>query len=243
MGQSTCLALAMASFVGTHLLLSHPLRAPTVRVLGEKGFLGLYSLISFATLGWAIYIAWHSPAQTPLWIAPIWGWHVATIVMLIATILLVGSLIGNPAMVDPTGQPKFPAQARGVYAITRHPMMWSFILWAIVHAALWGSPKTLIFAAGIGGLALIGALGQDVKKAKNHRRRLAGLAGADELHPLRRAARRQGAMAHGDARRHSPDRRPRHLAGGQLAASPAHRPLAVDWLTQSGKKPTALLQN
>jgi uncharacterized membrane protein len=166
MGQSTCLALAMASFVGTHLLLSHPLRAPTVRVLGEKGFLGLYSLISFATLGWAIYIAWHSPAQTPLWVAPIWGWHVATIVMLIATILLVGSLIGNPAMVDPTGQPKFPAQARGVYAITRHPMMWSFILWAIVHAALWGSPKTLIFAAGIGGLALIGALGQDVKKAK-----------------------------------------------------------------------------
>lgn len=166
MGQSTCLALAMASFVGTHLLMSHPLRAPLVGRIGERAFLGLYSLISFLTLGWTIYIAWQSPADMPHWVAPMGVWHAAGIVMLIATILLVGSLIGNPAMVDPTGRPKFPAQARGVYAITRHPMMWSFILWAIVHAALWGTNKSLIITAGIGGLALVGSLAQDAKKAR-----------------------------------------------------------------------------
>ena len=166
MGSSTCLALAMASFVGTHLLLSHPLRGPLVRVIGEKAFLGLYSLVAFGTLGWTIHTAWRLPPEVPHWIAPTGFWHGATLVMLLAAILLVGSLIGNPAMVAPTGRPSFPAQARGVYAITRHPMMWAFILWAIVHAALWGTDANLIIAAGIGGLALIGSLGQDAKKAQ-----------------------------------------------------------------------------
>jgi uncharacterized membrane protein len=162
----TELAFAMTSFVGTHLLLSHPLRAPLVGRLGNQGFLGVYSLVAFATLGWVIYAAMALPAQPPAWIAGPGIWHVATVVMLLAAILLTGSLIGNPAMVDPAGKPDFPQTARGVYAITRHPMMWAFILWAIVHAALWGSASNLIISSGIGALALVGALGQDAKKAQ-----------------------------------------------------------------------------
>lgn len=38
------LLIAATAFVGTHFLMSHPLRAPLVSRLGEKGFLGLYSL-------------------------------------------------------------------------------------------------------------------------------------------------------------------------------------------------------
>jgi uncharacterized membrane protein len=162
----SCLALAMASFVGTHLLLSHPLRAPLVARLGAAGFLGLYSLVALLTLGWTIFVALRLPPATPYWVAGIGAWHGATLVMLLAAILLVGSLIGNPAMVNPAGQPSFPATARGVYAITRHPMMWAFILWAIVHAGLWGTPGNLVIAGGIGGLALVGALGQDAKKTR-----------------------------------------------------------------------------
>ncbi|MGH6781506.1 MAG: NnrU family protein, partial [Sphingomonadaceae bacterium] len=45
-----------------------------------------------------------------------------------------------------------------------HPMMWSFILWAAVHAMLWGSAANLIVAAGIGILAFVGAYAQDAKK-------------------------------------------------------------------------------
>lgn len=162
----TQLALATASFVGTHLIFSHPLRAPLVRRLGEKGFLGLYSLIAFATLGWTIHVANGLPAMPPLWDAPIAVWHGATLVMLLAAILLTGSLVGNPAMPDPTGHPKFPEAARGVFAITRHPMMMAILLWALVHAGLWGSPANLIVTGGIGTLALVGALGQDAKKAR-----------------------------------------------------------------------------
>ncbi|MBN8831445.1 MAG: MFS transporter [Sphingomonadales bacterium] len=166
MDSMTLLALAMASFVATHLLMSHPLRAPLVRALGERGLLGLYVVIAFITFGATVYLAWSAPTQAPQWVASTGVWHAASLVMLIAAVLLVGSLIGNPAMVDPGASPKFPDQARGVYAVTRHPMMWSFILWAIVHASLWGTGRNLIIAAGIGGLALVGALGQDAKKAQ-----------------------------------------------------------------------------
>ncbi|MFX7922504.1 NnrU family protein, partial [Acinetobacter baumannii] len=48
----TLLALASASFVATHFLLSHPLRAPLVKALGAGGFMGVYSLVAFGTLGW-----------------------------------------------------------------------------------------------------------------------------------------------------------------------------------------------
>jgi uncharacterized membrane protein len=45
-----CWEIAAAlSFLGTHFVLSHPLRAPIVKAIGEGAFLGLYSLVAFAT--------------------------------------------------------------------------------------------------------------------------------------------------------------------------------------------------
>ncbi len=160
------LALAATSFAGTHLLLSHPLRAPLVGRLGERGYLGLYSLVAFATLGWMAHLAGRAPDGPVFWVAPQPVWQLATLAMLLLSILLVGSLIGNPAMVDPTGSPRFPERARGVYAVTRHPMMWSITLWAVIHAILWGSAANLIVTATIGGLAFVGSQAQDRKKAR-----------------------------------------------------------------------------
>lgn len=40
------------AFVGTHFALSHPLRAPLVRVETERGFLLVYSLVTAGTIGW-----------------------------------------------------------------------------------------------------------------------------------------------------------------------------------------------
>jgi uncharacterized membrane protein len=45
----TQLALATLAFVGSHLLLSHPLRPVLAARLGKRGFLGLYSLVALAT--------------------------------------------------------------------------------------------------------------------------------------------------------------------------------------------------
>ncbi|HEX8256139.1 MAG TPA: NnrU family protein [Allosphingosinicella sp.] len=158
------LALATIAFVGTHFLLSHPLRAPLAARLGERGFAGLYLLVAFVTLGWMI-LAWRSVENSdPLWIAPLWWWRIASGLMLLALILLVGSLVRNPALPHPGAWPATIPPPRGVLAITRHPMNWSFMIWALVHLSLWGSPRNLIVAGGILILALFGSIGQDGKK-------------------------------------------------------------------------------
>lgn len=166
MNPTVGLALATLAFVGTHLAMSHPLRPALVARLGERGFAGVYSLVSFATLGWMI-LAWRAgnPGM-PLWVAPLWWWPIASGLMLLASILLIGSLVRNPAFPHPGAEPREIPPPKGVFAITRHPMNWSFMLWALVHISLSGSARNLIVAGGILLLALIGSLGQDRKKER-----------------------------------------------------------------------------
>ena len=158
------LALATLAFVGSHLALSHPLRLRLVRTVGEQWFLALYSAVALVTLVWMILAYRAVDESWPLWRAPDWAWWAASGVMLIACILLAGSFIRNPAFPHPGAKPNAPRPASGVFAITRHPMNWAFILWALVHIALWGSPRNLIVAGGILLLAVAGSIGQDRKK-------------------------------------------------------------------------------
>ena len=160
------LALATIAFVGTHLLMSHPLRGGLVARLGERGFLGAYSLVSAVTLGWMVFAWRRIEASEPLWIAPLWWWDVAAAIIYVALVLLAGSFIRNPAFPHPGAEAKAVPEARGVFAITRHPMNWSFILWALVHISLFGSPRNLIVASGILVLAVAGSIGQDRKKRR-----------------------------------------------------------------------------
>lgn len=164
MDSLTSLALATAAFVGTHLLMSHPLRAGLVRRLGEGGFMLVYSLISFATLGWMIVAYRSGEMGVPLWVAPPWAWWAVSGVMLIACILLAGSLVRNPTFPHPGAAATAIPPPRGVFAITRHPMNWGFSLWALSHIALIGTPRNLIVAGGILLLAQAGSIGQDAKK-------------------------------------------------------------------------------
>jgi len=160
------LLIAAIAFVGSHFLLSHPLRAPLVRALGERGFLGVYSLVAFVTLGWLVLAYRAAPAGTPLWPVGDVLWGIVTAVMLLASILFVGSLVGNPALPNPRAPSAAPAEARGVFAVTRHPMMWGFAIWAAVHFAAMGTGKALVFDGAIFVLAVVGSIGQDAKKRK-----------------------------------------------------------------------------
>ncbi len=157
----TLLVVALVAFVGSHFLLSHPLRARLVGRVGAGGFAGIYSLVAAATLGWAVW-EWRRAPVDLWWTAPEWAWPLAAVVMLIACILFVGSMTApNPALMGmpaPTGGPS------GVQRITRHPMMWAFALWAVVHAALGGTGRDVVLSSAILILALVGARLQDGKK-------------------------------------------------------------------------------
>lgn len=167
MGSIHAVAAAAIAFVGSHFLLSHPLRGRLVRAIGEAGFQGVYSLVALVTFGWLVLAYRNAPLTTPLWPVGNGLWALATAVMLIASILLMGSLVRNPAL--PTGGrpgPSFPETARGVYAVTRHPMMWSFALWGLCHIAVFPVTKNIVVAAAIVILALVGAALQDRKKER-----------------------------------------------------------------------------
>ena len=161
---STIFLLLLLAFVLTHIGMATPaIRDRLVARLGEKGFMGAYSLVSLLLLGGAIY-AYRGLDPYPVWVAPGWAWMLSSALMLVASVLLVGSL--TPANKAMAGVPVTDRPPTGVMRITRHPMMWSFAIWAFVHAWLSGSLPTILLAFGIGALALLGAAHQDLKKRR-----------------------------------------------------------------------------
>lgn len=157
------LLLSAIAFVGTHFLLSHPLRSPLVHSVGEGPFRGLYALVALLTFGAMVWFYHAIGREPPLWSSGNGVWFAASLLMWLASILLVGSFIRNPAFPGAPGPRGGPT---GVFRITRHPMMWSFALWAGVHLALVAMPKALVFDGAILILALGGAVGQDAKKSR-----------------------------------------------------------------------------
>ena len=135
-----CLAIASAAFVGSHFLLSHPLRGPFVARLGERRFQLLYSVVALVTFGVMIWVYHRLGDQTPLWSVGEGGWIIAEILMWLASIFLAGSFVGNPAL---PGARRVKAPS-GMLAITRHPMMWSFAIWAVVHLAVVATPRRAV---------------------------------------------------------------------------------------------------
>jgi uncharacterized membrane protein len=158
------LIAANVAFVGSHFAMSHPLRAAMVRALGAGGFQLAYTAVSFAALAW-VYFAFIAAPPADLGGSGDIGWIAASIITLPAMVLLAGSFIGNPALPTPQAEAQARAEPRGVFRVTRHPMMWAIGLWAASHLVLFWSLRTMITAAAMGVLALVGARLQDRKKA------------------------------------------------------------------------------
>jgi uncharacterized membrane protein len=161
------LVIACALFVGSHFLMSHPARATLVSRMGEKGFLGLYSLVSLAFFGWLAWVYGQVPLGVSYWMPTDAIWIVATLLTLLASILFVGSFQGNPAFPNPDGDAVRTLAAKvptGIFRVTRHPMMWGFALWAVSHILVAPRTEVFIFMGSFMLLALGGSYGQDRKK-------------------------------------------------------------------------------
>ena len=157
------LLAANVAFVGLHFAMSHPLRVPMVGVLGEKGFSGIYSLVSLAAFAWVV-IAFRAAPPADLGGSGDAGWIAASLLMIPALLLFAGSFSGNPALLRPDAPQLAMTKPHGAFLVTRHPMMWGFALWALAHILLFWSTRTVITAGAMGFLALVGAHLQDRKK-------------------------------------------------------------------------------
>ena len=153
------------AFVGTHFLLSHPLRDPLARRTGEKAFQGIYSLIAIVLFAAMIWFYRAIGDEPQLWSPGPAAWIAGELLMWLGSILFVGSFVGNPAL---PGSPGPIGGPKGVFAITRHPMMWGFALWAAVHLMVIATPKALVLDGAILVLAGFGSVMQDRKKAARY---------------------------------------------------------------------------
>jgi len=157
------LLLACVVFLATHFASSTPLRTVAVDAIGERAWIALYTLIAFSAIGWMVWAYNRAPVE-PLWeglrLAP-------AVLMPLAFILLVGGLLTrNPTAVGQAKALKADDPARGVLRITRHPMMWGFMLWAVAHILARGELKSTLFFGSFLVLAGLGAALIDARKAK-----------------------------------------------------------------------------
>ena len=150
------------AFLATHFLMSHPFRAPLIRLLGGKGFQIAYSLVAILLFGLMIWSYDAIGRERLAWQPTDWAWNAGAVLLWLGSILFVGSFVGNPAL---PGAPGPRGGPRGVFTITRHPMMWGFALWAISHVIVIATPKAVMFYGAVTILALVGSALQDRKKA------------------------------------------------------------------------------
>jgi len=154
---------ATAAFIATHFMSSTLLRDALVRRLGEMTYLALYSLLAFATLGWMIW-AYHRAPLEPLWVGLRW---LPAVVMPFAFVLLACGLFArNPTAVGAAALLKRPDAAQGIIRVTRHPVMWAFILWSLAHLLARGEHMASVFFGGFLALASLGAQLMDERKAR-----------------------------------------------------------------------------
>jgi uncharacterized membrane protein len=164
-GTVAAVAWAALAFVGSHLALSsRPVRGPLIGRIGERGFRGLYSIVAAATLVWLI-LAYNRAPHVPWWTEPSWGRPLAMALMLLASVLFVAGL--SPANPTVAGNERRFAAAepgRGVFAITRHPMLWSFALWGVAHLVVKGDGASVVFFGAFAVLALAGQTQIDTRR-------------------------------------------------------------------------------
>lgn len=155
------LLVATLAFVVTHFASSTPLRGAITGALGEKAWLGLYSAVAFATIGWMAWAYARAPFQ-PLWpglrLVPL-------LVMPVALVLLAGGVLGrNPTAVRQERALQSSEPARGMIRVTRHPVMWAIALWAAAHLLARGDLAAAVFFGAFLAVALLGTVLIDARK-------------------------------------------------------------------------------
>lgn len=168
----TILLTGMLVFVGFHLLISGTgLRNVLVGAIGDKPFLGVFTLGSLVGLGMVIYgytLAMDSEyAGEFLWDLPQLVRPVTSILTLVGLYFFVASFVKNPtSMGGEEGLDHVEDTVVGILRITRHPLMWGFSLWAIGHLLSNGElPNVLLFGT-ILTVAFIGTFSLDGKRAR-----------------------------------------------------------------------------
>lgn len=162
----TELFLAVAVFLLTHSLpAARPLRARIVGTIGRGPYIAGYSALSLIVLAW-VAIAYVRAPYVPVWDYHGWAAWVPLVTMPIACVLGVGALVvANPLSVA-VRRKGFDPERPGLLVITRHPLIWAFILWAGGHLVANEDLASAVLFGLLLLLSLAGPFGVDAKARK-----------------------------------------------------------------------------
>jgi uncharacterized membrane protein len=154
-----------------------------ISVLGEKAYLGLYSAVSLGALVW-MSLSYGDAPYVPVWEPPPGLRHLSLILVPLAFVLLVFAVASpNPTSIAGRAVLK-TGEARGIFAITRHPMMWALILWSVAHLLANGDLASILLFGTILLTAAVGMVLLDHRKAREAPEGFARLKASSSLVPF-----------------------------------------------------------
>lgn len=174
MSPALTIALLWLAFAVSHIALSSlRLRPRFVAVLGNRGFMGVYSLIALATFVPMVRVYFGNKHAGPM----LWSFAMtpalealATVVMAVAVLIMVAGAIapGPSSMTAPADK---PVEIRGVHYITRHAVFMAIGLFGLVHRIPNGFASDIAFFAGFPIFAVIGCIHPDQRKLETDAKR------------------------------------------------------------------------
>ncbi|WIY52377.1 NnrU family protein [Devosia sp. YIM 151766] len=160
----TQFVLALLCFLALHSVPAVPaIRTTLIQLLGRRAYLVLYSLVSLLALAWVFHAALRLD-YIELWPPAPWQAWTTLILSPLALFLLIAGLISpNPASISFRGK----GGAGAITAITRHPVLWGFILWAFGHVIANGDLRSLLL---FGSFTLFAVFGIAMAERRGRRR-------------------------------------------------------------------------
>jgi uncharacterized membrane protein len=167
----TMLLTAAAVFLGMHVLISGTrLRDVIAGAIGERAYMGLFSLASLAAIVWLVIAFNHangSADDRQLYNLGVGVKHLAIPVVALAFFLgIQGLLAPNPTSIRQEGAVAKEGTIHGVVRITRHPFLWGVALWAAFHVAANGTLAAVIFFGTFLVLSVVGTFSIDAKRKR-----------------------------------------------------------------------------
>jgi uncharacterized membrane protein len=169
MSTTTGIVVLWLLFAATHMVFSsRSVRPRLVAALGERGFLGAYSLIAlaiFVPLCWRYFANRHQGAL--LWAPFVTStaalWIVYALQAVAWTLIIAGSVSPSPVTVG-LPEERRAKEPRGVHLVTRHPLFMGVGLFGALHLLVMGFASDVAFWAGLPLFALLGCAHQDARK-------------------------------------------------------------------------------
>jgi len=143
------------------------LRGWLIARFGEKTYRTGFSLASLGSLWWLVQEYRQAPFVV-LWGVPAPLYFVPVALVPLAFVLLVGAFtVPSPTALGGEKLLASPDAARGMLRVTRHPFLWSVVLWSCAHLLVNADVSSFVFFGSLGLTALRGTSDIDRKRRRS----------------------------------------------------------------------------